>query len=248
MAETNPTDLNYNVWRLAYDYFNERLFVKALPGCLITLQRRRNTYGFHAGSRFETPNKNIKTDEIALNPRHFAGRTPREVLSTLVHEMAHQQQWHFGKRKPRGYHDKEWARLMIDIGLVPSDTGKPGGKATGRRVSHFIREGGPFDRVCTELLNSGFRIPFVEADSIKQDGEGDKDEALRRKKADSKSRYTCPSCHPLIHVWGKPGLHIVCGACSACFEMDASDEQPIEWLRRGEEGLFDHHAKDQSHD
>lgn len=228
MAETNPTDENYSAWRCAYDHFNAGLFAARLPGCLITLQRRRNSYGFHSGSRFEAPEKNTKADEIALNPRHFAGRTPREVLSTLVHEMAHQHRWHFGKRKPRRYHDKEWARLMIDIGLVPSDTGKPGGKPTGRRVTHFIRDGGPFDRACAEFLNSGFRIPFVEARSIKHDGEGDKDEVLRRKKAESKSRYTCPNCHPLIHVWGKPGLHIVCGACGTRFEMDTSDERPIE--------------------
>jgi hypothetical protein len=224
MAETNPTDFNYSVWRLAYDYFNIRLFSNALAGCIITFQRRRNAYGFYAGSRFETPDQNIRADEIALNPGHFAGRTPREVLSTLAHEMAHQHQWHFGKRKPRGYHDKEWARLMIDIGLVPSDTGKPGGKATGRRVSHFIRDDGPFDRVCADLLNSGFRIPFVETDAIKRDGASGEDDELRKKKAESKSRYTCPNCHPLIHVWGKPGLHIVRGECDARFEMDKADE------------------------
>jgi SprT-like family len=228
MAETNPTDKNYADWLHAYRHLNAGLFGNLLPGCLLTFQRRRNAYGFYAGSRFEMPDQNTRADEIALNPRHFAGRPPREVLSTLAHEMCHQYQWHFGKRKPRGYHDKEWARLMIDIGLVPSNTGKPGGKATGRRVSHFIRDGGPFDRVCAELLNSGFRIPFVEADSVKHNGEGGKDETIRRKKAESKSRYTCPSCDPLIHVWGKPCLHIVCGECGAGFEMDASDDGPTE--------------------
>ncbi len=228
MAGTNPTDENYGVWRFAYDHFNERLFWNVLPGCLITLQRRRNAYGFHAGSRFETPARNIKVDEIALNPRHFASRTAREVLSTLVHEMAHQYRWRLERPKSRGYHDKAWARLMIDIGLVPSDTGKPGGKATGRRVGHFIRDGGPFDRACNELLTFGFRIPFVEANSIRRDGEGGNDEAIRKKKAESKSRYTCPTCHPLIHVWGKPRLHIVCGECDARFEIDTSDERPIE--------------------
>jgi hypothetical protein len=116
MVTINPTDENYRIWRLAYDFFNERLFANALPGCLLTLQRRRNAYGFHAASRFEQSDGNTQTDEIALNPQHFAGRSPQEVLSTLVHEMAHQHRWRFGKRRPTGYHDKKWARLMIDIG------------------------------------------------------------------------------------------------------------------------------------
>jgi hypothetical protein len=30
-------------------------------------------------------------------------------LSTLVHEMAHLQQNHFGKSSRTGYHNKEWA-------------------------------------------------------------------------------------------------------------------------------------------
>jgi hypothetical protein len=228
VAVTDPTDKNYTDWLRAYCHFNAGLFGNSLPGCLITLQRRRNTYGFHAGSRFETPDGRSTADEIALNPQHFAARRLPEILSTLAHEMAHQYQWHFGKRKSRGYHNKEWARLMIDIGLVPSDTGKPGGKATGRRVSHFIREGGPFDNACAQLLNSGFRVPFVESTGVKLRNTAGKDEQIRRKKAASKSRYTCPTCHPLIHLWGKPSLRVRCDECGGRFEIDMSDDRSLE--------------------
>lgn len=245
MAETNPTDKNYGVWRQTYDYFNVGLFKGLLPGCLITFQRQRCAYGFHVNSRFEAPDNEAKIDEIALNPSCFDIVDVRYVLSILVHEMAHQYQWHFGKPGRRGYHNKGWARLMIEIGLVPTDTGQAGGKATGRRVGHYIREGGPFDRLCAELLNSGFVIPFKETNfwevagiplnpddpEMKELIELQKREAdeQRKKKAASKTRYTCPNCDPLIHIWGKRGLHVVCGVCNTRFEVDASDEGwPIE--------------------
>jgi SprT-like family len=224
MARLDPTERNYRAWRAAYDHFNAGLFANSLPGCLITFQRSRNAYGFHAGSQFEARNEKTNADEIALNPRHFAEREPRDVLATLAHEMVHQHQWHFGKPSPAGYHNKAWARHMIDIGLVPTDTGKPGGKATGRRVHHFIRADGPFDRLCTELLKAGFVIPYVEPNS-----ETRKLEALRAQKAASKSRYTCPNCHPFKHIWGKPGLNIVCGECGAHFEAGNVDDTTQLW-------------------
>jgi ribosomal protein S27E len=236
----DPTEENYSAWRDAYDYFNAGLFNDRLPGCLITFQRERGAYGFHAGSQFEATDGR-KADEIALNPCHFARRDPRKVLSTLVHEMTHQYQWHFGKRNHGGYHDKAWARLMIDIGLVPTDTGEPGGKATGRRVTHFIREHGPFDRLCTALIEAGFVIPFrevslwevLETKSNAGDPEArsaaelqrQKADRLRREKAASKSRYTCPGCEYPKHVWGKPGLHVICGECGERFAAEKPDQR-----------------------
>jgi ribosomal protein S27E len=225
VSKAHPTETNYDLWRRAHDLFNAHLFANRLPGCLITFQRRRNTYGFHAGSQFESSDGRTRADEIALNCRHFRTRPLREVLATFVHEMAHQYQWHFGKPSSRGYHNKQWARIMIDIGLVPSDTRKPGGKATGRRVGHFIRENGPFDRACTELLNAGFVIPFVETTP----GEGvRKSEELRAQKAASKSRYSCPDCERPQHFWGKPGLEVLCKRCGAQFALDEPDRtQPL---------------------
>jgi ribosomal protein S27E len=106
-------------------------------------------------------------------------------------------------------------------------------------MTHFIRADGPFDRLCSELLSSGFVIPYVEADLSQQfaltlnpndpqaresiELQRQKAEKLRKKKAASKTRYTCPNCDPLIHVWGKPRLHIMCGECGARFERDKDD-------------------------
>ena len=102
------------------------------------------------------------TDEIALNPAHFKSRTTEESLSTLAHEMCHFEQQHFGEPGRTGYHNREWAGMMKAIGLIPSDTGQPGGKETGQKVSHYIEPGGPFDRACAELVKSGFAVRYVE--------------------------------------------------------------------------------------
>jgi predicted SprT family Zn-dependent metalloprotease len=242
-AAPNPTDKNYRVWLLACEFFNNRLFENRLPGCLITFQRQRNAYGFHAHCRFEESGGGSKADEIALNPSHFAKMDAREVFSILAHEMAHQYQWHFGKPGQAGYHNKGWARMMIQIGLVPTDTGEPGGKATGRRMAHFIRADGPFDRLCSELLNSGFVVPYVETElgqqvtspfnpddprareSIEQLKR--KAEQQRAKKAASKTRFTCTGCEVPQHAWGKPSLNVICGKCRERLQPDScGDTRP----------------------
>jgi predicted SprT family Zn-dependent metalloprotease len=67
-----------------------------LTHCLVTLQRKRGARGYFSGCRFITKDRTETTDEIALNPVHFDERTTEEILSTLVHEMCHLQQHHFG--------------------------------------------------------------------------------------------------------------------------------------------------------
>ncbi|MCF8884135.1 SprT-like domain-containing protein, partial [Erythrobacter sp. SN021] len=89
-----------------------------------------------------TSNPKEITDEIALNPAHFANRKPREVLSTIAHEMVHLWQHHYGSPPRKGYHDKQWAAKMHEIGLIPTDTGEIGGKETGQKVTHLIEENG----------------------------------------------------------------------------------------------------------
>ncbi len=97
-------------------------------------------------------------DEIAMNPVYFSIRTIKATLSTLVHEMVHQWQFHFGKAGRRGYHNKEWAALMERVGLMPSDTGQPGGRKVGQSMTHYIITGGAFDRACDELLTRNFQL------------------------------------------------------------------------------------------
>jgi predicted SprT family Zn-dependent metalloprotease len=77
------------------------------------------------------------TDEIALNPSCFKDRADAQIFSTLVHEMVHLWQFHFGSSSRSGYHNREWADRMEQLGLMPSYTGEPGGERTGQRVTHY---------------------------------------------------------------------------------------------------------------
>ena len=129
----------------------------------MTLQRKNKAYGYFAGGRFGSKDGAEITDEIALNPSHFKSRTDEQSLSTLAHEMAHLWQHHFGKPSRAGYHNKEWAAKMHEIGLHPSDTGQPGGKETGQSCSHYIVEGGRYARVFAELAaQPDFTALYVE--------------------------------------------------------------------------------------
>ncbi len=209
----NPTAENYSALTKAYSHFNLALFKQALPFCLITLQRKGGTYGYFAGSRFgDTDGKNV-TDEIAINPSHFKSRTAEQVLSTLVHEMVHLWQHHFGKISRAGYHNKEWASKMKEIGLVPSSTGSEGGKETGQKVSHYIQGGGTFALSCADLLADGFVLPYVEMWD---------DAKVKRSKAKVKTKYTCPSCG--TNAWGKSELKIICADCDEIMIWEESKD------------------------
>ncbi len=74
--------------------------------------------------------------------------------------MCHLWQHHFGTPSRTGYHNKEWAAKMREVGLIPSDTGKPGGKDTGQKVSDYLEEGGRFERACTAFLATNAAILY----------------------------------------------------------------------------------------
>lgn len=215
MTKENPTQKNYHYFQTAYDYFNKDLFHNKLPPCLITMQRRKGAYGYfhsekwiNAESKTKTKSQGF-TDELALNPAHFANRSAPETLSTLVHEMVHVWQSHHGKPSRTGYHNKEWAQKMIEVGLHPSDTGKQGGKQTGQSMSHYIIEGGLFDKLCKKLIDTDtFLIPYLDRP--------ESGEKTRKKKAASKTKYTCPQCD--LNAWAKPDVILICGSCDIPLE------------------------------
>ncbi len=94
--------------------------------------------------------------------------------------------------------------MMRAVGLTPSDTGQPGGKQVGQQMTHYIEPGGRFERACAELIREGFEALYVE---IWCDAEA----TTRKKKAASKTKYTCPTCG--VNAWAKPETKLVCGEC-----------------------------------
>jgi hypothetical protein len=186
----------------AYDFFNRRLFDAQLPPAIITLQRKAGSHGYYSASRFEgRADDNRETDEIALNPGTFTGRSDSQILSTLVHEMAHHWQAHFGDPGRGRYHNQEWADKMESIGLVATHTGAPGGRRVGQRLTHYVVTGGPFDVACDELFAGGLRLEWQSREW----------NAFARQRQTSKTKYTCSRC--FLNAWAKPGVHLICGKC-----------------------------------
>ena len=133
--------------------------------------------------------------------------------------MCHLWQWEFGNPSRNGYHNREWSDRMEDVGLIPSDTGKPGGKKTGQRMTHYIEENGVYFKAFQKMPKR-YRLPFTAIDGEvmlslieggKGDGKDNKSSRLRRLRPPSrkKTKYSCPNCG--INVWGKEGLKIMCG-------------------------------------
>lgn len=203
LTSESPTTNQWKSYQLAFDHFNIGLFDGELPHCMLNFSRHKNAYGFFAPRRWE--NAEDSTDEISLNP-DLLSRPMEETMSTLVHEMAHLWQFSFGTPSRRSYHNREWARKMEEIGLTPSDTGRPGGKKTGNRVSHYISETGKFAEVFANMP-ADYLLPwksrFYGMSSTKKASQK------------SKRKYSCLNCG--TNVWGKYDLKIICGICTSSY-------------------------------
>ncbi|MDP3008226.1 MAG: SprT-like domain-containing protein [Methylococcales bacterium] len=156
-----PTTETYAELTWAYDVFNQSLFDGKLPNCLITLQREKHTCGYFSSGRFANIDGAL-TDEIAINPSYFAVTPIIEIMQTLVHEMVHLWQFHLGTPGRGRYHNKEWADKMESIGLMPSSTGRPGGKKTGDRIADYAIENGLFLMTCKNLLTQSFKLSWYD--------------------------------------------------------------------------------------
>jgi len=157
-----PTQDAYAEMVQAFNHFNAELFEGKLPPCLITYQREKCVYGYLSHKRFFNPDTGVFTHELAMNPAYFPVVPMTEIMQTMVHEQAHLWQFEYGDPGRGRYHNQEWAAKMISIGLMPSSTGKPGGKMTGDKMGDYAIEGGPFQKALEKLLESHFRITWFD--------------------------------------------------------------------------------------
>ena len=164
---TTPTRTGetYDSFTEAFAFFNRVLFNNQLPDVIITMQRSKRSRGYFAFERFVHRTDLARTeDEIALNPRAFIGRSDCEVISTLVHEMAHLWQFRFGNPSRRGYHNKEWAAKMAGDRPGSNATGEPGGRRTGQHVTHYIQKDGAYETNWKRLIADGFILNYQDRD------------------------------------------------------------------------------------
>ena len=157
----NITEKQYGALLKAYDYFNQKLWDGKLPPCMLVLGGRPQHAGHYCPKKFAPLGATEKDGclaELAMNPLHFDD-PPKQVLAVLVHEMCHCWQQELSEPPRAGYHNRDWGREMERVGLMPSATGQPDGPKTGQRMSHYIIEGGLFDRVSEEFIRE-FAIPW----------------------------------------------------------------------------------------
>jgi hypothetical protein len=217
-----PTTQAYHEVQLAFDFFNVELFDNKLPPCLLTFQRKGSgTYGYYSSKRFAT-GEGKTTDEIALSPRFFKDRSFVEVMSTLVHEMAHHWQAHYGTASRGGYHNRQWAEKMLWLGLRPSRTGAAGGKMTGQSMSHFILPGGRFAIAVEKLRAMVPALTWFDVDAAVRLPKGLAGSDLIPKPGLSGRRtvYRCPNLQCGDHASGKSTLLLICGKCGLQMEPD----------------------------
>ncbi|OLB72055.1 MAG: hypothetical protein AUI16_21470 [Alphaproteobacteria bacterium 13_2_20CM_2_64_7] len=202
------TPIEYGGLQEAYDFFNRELFDGKLPDVFITYQRKANSMGYFSADRFSGRTAKFAKHELALNPDAFINQSDMQVSQTLNHEMSHVWQHVKGTPPSRGYHNKEWAAKMKEIGLQPSSTGMVGGKETGQRMSDYILPGGRFELAFKKLAATGWQLNLQSAPQPGQRG----------RQNGGKTTFRC-SCGET--GWGKPSLGILCEDCSVQFLVDA---------------------------
>jgi hypothetical protein len=194
------TPHEYGGLQAAYDHFNKELFEGVLPDVFITYQRHAHSAGYYSPDRFSGRVGQFGKDELALNPDNFIGRTDKQITSTLVHEQTHAWQKAFGTPASRGYHNKEWAKKMKEIGLQPSSTSGVGGRETGQHMSHYIIPHGAFDQAYERLAATGWALNLQSAPSAGPKGGRNR-----------KTSFACTGCGQ--KAWGKPSLDLICHTC-----------------------------------
>lgn len=233
----SPTNEAYSELEQAYAHFNLELFDGSLPEVLLTFQRTGGVMGYFAAERFVHRGHGGRTHELALNPAYFALEPVEETMKTLVHEQVHLWQSISGDPGRRRYHNREWADKMESIGLMPSHTGRPGGRRIGESMAEYVIPGGRFEQSCKRLLSGHFRISWLDRfparvlptdrvpDRILQDRQATIDASLPQSVSEAlvtpqptranryQRKYSC--AEHKVNVWGKPGMALLCGKCKS---------------------------------
>src|SRR6266487_874301 len=138
-----------------------------------------------------------------FNQELFSGSLPPCLITMQRHKGAYG--YFSGERFASLADPKE---VTDEIALIPTATSEEGGKETGQKMSHLIDENGQFAQAVAKLLAEHPAILYSDR------SENDKE---RKKKAASKTKYTCPSCG--LNAWAKPDAPLICGDCQKPMEV-----------------------------
>lgn len=232
-CQRDPTAEAHLYWSRAFDFWNAALFEGTLPKVMITLAQARRYKGFFRPRAMENLSGTI-VHQIGMNPQFFH-RGDAAAHSTLVHEMVHLWREVLGPPNAkggtgsRGYHDIVWAEKMEDLGLQPSHTGRPGGRRTGHRMTHYILPDGRFDRVFRDMAGDASRIEWRDRMALGLEAPADRIESelsvlgLGRTRGSEPTPLPTPAkktkdrvkfcCDCGLNAWAKPSARLLCGFC-----------------------------------
>lgn len=248
MNNLSPTKEFYNLFVHIYEHYNKTLFDGILNNPMIIVTRKSSVAGYYSPRRWTDFSKTELVDEIAINPEIFSKNPINEICQTIVHEMCHQWQHNFGKPSRSGYHNKEWADKMEEIGLMPSTTGDVGGNKTGQNMSDYILTGGLFESSTKNLISEDiFKKLYFDTNNSSKQFNNEQEFSVSEVNLNSLSVKISDvnveeassfgsnliqlaekktdknkikyTCYTCdINLWGKPGLKIICGECKSKFE------------------------------
>ena len=215
----NQTTEQYQYIYKLYNFYNSELFSGELPEVMITFARNNGASGMFFPNKWKDKKYN-PIHEISINPDAISNRNDIDFHQVIVHEMAHLWQFVFGKPSRNGYHNKQWAKKMIEIGLMPTATGSKGGSIIGQNMYDYWLEDGKFVLAFKKLQENNY-LPLepnndhLFTKEIKEDGAVVFRPILTAKKNKTKRvKYTC-NCGS--NLWGKPNLTVFCNVCQTPF-------------------------------
>lgn len=232
--ELSPTTECMMYWVAIYKIMNRCLFGGNLPNCMITLERTGRALGYFRPSSFKNREGEV-AHQIAMNPEFFEPLGDLEALQTFAHEICHLWREVLGPRNcngssgTRGYHCRAWGRKMEEIGLMPSHTGKPGGRKTGYQMADYVIKGSKFDLLARELLKNGKHVewrdaaarhtvtppndelPDLEGMLLLPEGGVQSPPRNRRKRRQTRAKFVCSCCE--LKAYAKPSALLICGSC-----------------------------------
>jgi len=235
------------------EYFNRMLFDGSLPTPLICVRPGIRAPAWLSTDRWRD-NEGTSVFELAINADLLAQASWLALMQTLVFQQCRLWQVIHGDPSRPGYYNSEWANKMEEIGLMPSSTGRPGGKRVGQGMSCYVMSDGQFLAACAHLATAPLELPLSQrwssmlTEEIKPWPAGDLSQTIlthlmspvnapsdvdEKRQSDClrevkrKVKYACRKCG--VFAWGRPNLHLVCQTCQ--LPLKASDSKSGPRLR-----------------
>lgn len=96
------------------------------------------------------------------------------------------------------------------LGLMPSNSGSPGGRRTGYAMSHYIVEGGRFDLACSEWLLTAPGINWRDTRIARAPAPTERGAAAPPK--NTRTRFVCLTCE--VKAWSRASAKLACVDCN----------------------------------